>query len=125
VFCAGLAYLAEGFGKLVMVIGLVGVALSLFGFMKLKPEEGKTATPEGSAALKLAGIVVTWGGWFVTVVGLHLFASTGGRLVFALLGITVSLIGIIGVLPTAFGRKTAGKLQPSSFAPKTTMEHSR
>lgn len=124
VLCAGLAYITEGFGKLVLVIGLAGVALSLFGFYKLKPEEGETAQPEGNAVLKILGIVITWGGWLVTVVGIHLTASVPGRLIFALAGIAISLIGIIGVLTVAFGKKVAGKLQVSPLA-KTSMEHSR
>ena len=124
VLCAGLAYLTEGFGKLVLIIGLAGVALSLFGFYKLKPAEGETAQPEGNAVLKILGIVITWGGWFVTVVGIHLTPSVPGRLIFALAGIAISLIGIIGVLTVAFGKKVAGKLQVSALA-KTSMEHSR
>ena len=126
VLCAGLAYLAEGFGKLVLLIGVVGVAISLFGFMKIKPMEGKTAGVPGNTSLKLLGLVVTWGGWLITVSGLHITTSLGGRLVFALVGIAVSLVGIIGVLTTAFGKSVAGKAQSSSFmAAKTTMEHSR
>jgi hypothetical protein len=125
VLCAGIAYFQEGFGKLVMVIGFAGVALSLFGFMKLKPEEGETATPEGNTALKLAGILVAWGGWFVTVAGIHITPSVSGRLIFALVGIAISLVGIIGVLPVAFGKKVAGKLQMSRLAPKPSMEHGR
>jgi hypothetical protein len=124
VLCAGLAYIAEGFGKLVLIIGLAGVVLSLFGFYKLKPEEGETARPEGNAMLKVLGIVITWGGWFVTVAGLHITPSVPGRLIFALAGIAISLIRIIGVLTVAFGKKIAGKLQASAFA-KTSMEHSR
>jgi hypothetical protein len=126
VLCAGLAYVTVGFGKLVLVIGLVGVVASLIGFMKIKPLEGRTAGTAGVPLMKLAGILVTWGGWFVTVVGLHLVSSTGGRIIFALAGIAVSLVGIIGLLPTAFGRSAAGKAGSTSFvAAKTTMEHTR
>jgi hypothetical protein len=124
--CAGLAYLAEGFGKLVLVLGLVAVAISLFGFLKIKPMEGKTAGVPGNAVMKLLGLAVALGGWFVTVAGLHITPSVGGRLVFALVGIAVSLVGVLGVLPIAFGKSMAGKAEPSSFAAaKTSMEHSR
>jgi len=125
VLCAGVAYFAEGFGKLVLVIGLVAVAMSLFGFLKIKPEEGETATPEGLAALKIAGIFVALGGWFVTIAGLHITPSVPGRLVFALVGIAISLVGVIGVLPVAFGKKTVGRKLTASFPAKASMEHSR
>jgi hypothetical protein len=124
--CAGIAYFTVGFGKLVMLFGLAGVAISLIGFMKIKPTEGKTAGVPGNAAMKLMGIAVTWGGWFVTVAGLHISAGLGGRFVFALAGIAISLIGVLGILPIAFGKSLAGKSEPSSFvAAKTSMEHSR
>ena len=126
VLCAGLAYLTVGFGKLVLVIGLVGVVASLIGFMKIKPLEGRTAGPAGVPLMKLAGILVTWGGWLVTVFGLHLVSSTGGRIIFALAGIAVSLVGIIGLLPTAFGRSVAGKAGSANLiAAKTTMEQTQ
>lgn len=126
VFCAGLAYFAEGFGKLVFLIGLAGILVSLFGFMKLKPQEGQTARPEGATAMKILGIAIAWGGWFVTIAGLHLTTSVPGRLIFALAGIGITLFGVLGVLPVAFGKSVAGKAQASSFgAVKTSMEHSR
>jgi hypothetical protein len=76
--------------------------------------------------MKLLGIAVALGGWFLTVAGIHITQSVGGRLIFALVGIAVSLIGVIGVLPIAFGKGMAGQAEPSSFsAAKTTMEHSR
>jgi hypothetical protein len=124
--CAGIAYFTEGFGKLVLVFGLAGVAISLVGFLKIKPLEGKTGGVPGNAMMKLMGLAVALGGWFVTVAGLHITPSVGGRLVFALVGIAVSLVGVIGVLPIAFGKSMAGKAEPSSFAAaKTSMEHSR
>src|SRR6266849_6449931 len=123
VLCAGVAYFAEGFGKLVLLIGAVGLAISLAGFLKIKSLEGRAAGPAGVPLMKLVGILVTWGGWLVTVVGLHLVSSTGGRIVFALAGIAVSLGVIIGLLPTAFGRSVAGKAGSTNFiATKTTME---
>jgi len=125
VFCAGLAYFAEGFGKLVLLIGFAGVVISLVGFLKIKPLEGKTANPATIASLKILGIAVALGGWFVTIAGLHITTSVSGRLVFALVGIAISLVGVLGVLPAAFGRSVAGKAQPSFMGAKTTMEHSR
>jgi hypothetical protein len=124
--CAGLAYFTEGFGKLVLVLGLAAVAISLVGFLKIKSMEGKTAGVAGNPAMKLLGIAVALGGWFVTIAGLHITTSVGGRLIFALVGIGITLFGVLGVLPIAFGKSMAGKAEPSSFASaKTTMEHSR
>ncbi len=124
--CAGLAYLAEGFGKLVLVLGLAAVAISLYGFLKIKTMEGKTAGVAGNPVLKLLGIAVALGGWFVTIAGLHITTSVGGRLIFSLVGIGITLVGVLGVLPIAFGKSMAGKAEPSSFvAAKTSMEHSR
>lgn len=124
--CAGLAYFELGAGKLFLLLGLAGVAASLLGFMKLKETEGKTAGPAGSAVTKLVGILVVLGGWLVTVIGIHLVPSTGGRILFAVAGIAVSLVGIIGVLTMGFGKSMAGQATASSFVTaKTTMEHTR
>jgi hypothetical protein len=121
-----MAYFAEGFGKLVLLFGLAGVVISLVGFLRIKPMEAKSAGVLGNAAWKLMGLAVALGGWFITVSGLHITSSIGGRLVFALVGIAVSLIGVLGVLPVAFGKPLAGRAERSSFAAaKTTMEHSR
>lgn len=109
VLCAGMAYYSSGLGKLLLLVGLVGVIASLMGFAKIKGLEGDVPGLPGSAALKLAGILITWLGWLVTVMGLHVTASVGGRLVFALAGIGISLYGILGVLTTAFGRKAVGR----------------
>lgn len=114
--CAGIAYSTEGFGKLVLVLGLAAVIISLVGFLKIKPAEGKTAGVPGNATLKLLGLAVALGGWFITIAGLHITTSVGGRMVFAIAGIAVSLIGVLGVLPVAFGKSMAGKEGPSSFA---------
>jgi len=109
VLCAGLAYLAEGFGKLVLVLGLAAVVVSLVGFLRIKPMEGKTAGVAGTASLKLLGTAVALGGWFITIAGLHVTTSVSGRMIFAISGIAVSLIGVLGVLPAAFGKSLAGK----------------
>ena len=123
VLCAGLAYLAEGFGKLVLVLGLVAVVISLVGFLKIKPLEGKTAGVEGTTSLKLLGIAVALGGWFITIAGLHITTSVGGRMTFALVGIAVSLIGVLGVLPSAFGKNLAGKSASAKLVvAKSTVE---
>ena len=74
------------------MLGLAAVAISLVGFLKIKSLEGKTAGAEGQG-MKLLGIAIALGGWFVTVAGLHITTSNGGRLVFALAGIAITLVG--------------------------------
>jgi len=50
----------------------------------------------------LAGIVVTLLGWVIAVMSVSLTSSVGGRMVTVLIGLAVSLIGIIGVINRAF-----------------------
>jgi hypothetical protein len=49
----------------------------------------------------LAGIVVTLLGWLIAVTSVSLTSSVSGRLVLVLIGLAVSLIGIIGVINRA------------------------
>lgn len=49
----------------------------------------------------LAGIVVTLLGWLIAVTSVSLTSSVGGRLVVVLIGLAVSLVGIIGVINRA------------------------
>ena len=46
----------------------------------------------------LIGVFVTLLGFVISVLSLNLTSSVGGRLVLVLLGLAVSLFGIIGVL---------------------------
>ena len=124
VLCAGIAYFTEGFGKLVLLFGLIGVVISLIGFMKIKSMEGTTGGPPGNTMMKLVGLLVALGGWFVTIAGLHITSSVGGRMVFAIVGIAISLIGVLGVLPAAFGKSAAGKATAATLvAAKSAAEH--
>lgn len=50
----------------------------------------------------IAGIVVTLLGFLISIVSLAATSSVAGRLVMVLVGITVSLVGIIGVLNRGF-----------------------
>jgi len=49
-----------------------------------------------------AGVVVTFLGFLISVMSLSMTSSVNGRLIMVLLGIAVSLGGIIGVLNRAF-----------------------
>ncbi|MBZ5501460.1 MAG: hypothetical protein LAN59_04345 [Acidobacteriia bacterium] len=109
VFCAGIAYLEGGSGKLMLVIGAAGLLASLFGMLKIKPLEGKTALKPGPGAMKLAGAGVCALGWLITLVGMHITPSTSGRIVLALVGIGVSLFGMLVILPAAFNKNAVWK----------------
>lgn len=110
VACAGIAYWTGGFGKLLFIVGLVILVASLFGFLKLKPLEGKPAQRATPTMMKLTGAFLAAFGWVLTLFGMHLVPSTGGRIVFALVGIAVSLFGILYVLPSAFNKNAIWKV---------------
>jgi len=109
VACAGLASFSSGMGKVLLLVGVVIVLASLFGFMKLKPLEGKIAVRPGPTGMKLIGAFIAAFGWVLTLFGMHLVSSVGGRIVFSLFGIAVSLLGIIYVLPAAFNKNAIWK----------------
>ena len=50
----------------------------------------------------IAGIVVTLLGFLISVASLGVMSSVSGRMVMVLVGIAVSLVGIIGVLNRGF-----------------------
>jgi len=107
--CAGIAYLSSGYGKLLLVIGAAVFLGSLFGFLKIKPQEGKPAQKTSSAGMKLLGAFLAALGWILTLFGMHIVDGTGGRIVIALIGIAVSLAGMIYVLPAAFNKNAIWK----------------
>ena len=82
---------------------------SLFGMLGIKSLEGKTAVKPEPMAMKLVGAACALLGWVITLFGMHLTPSTGGRIVLALVGIGVSLFGIIVVLPAAFNKNAVWK----------------
>lgn len=106
VAAAGLAYASTGGGIVALVIGLIGVAASLVGFIRLKPLEGKTGTSSDPTVMKLAGVALALGGWLIVLFGIHASSSVGGRMTTTLIGLGVSLAGVIGLLPAA-ARKNA------------------
>lgn len=109
VAAAGLAYVATGAGKLALVIGLVIVAVSMFAFFKIKPAEGKVAARPQPALMKLGGVAVVLVGWLIVLFGLHLTPSVGGRMTLTLIGLAVSLVGVIGILPAAANKNAIWK----------------
>src|SRR5260370_17753368 len=107
--CAGLAYLSTGFGKLVLAVGAVIFVASLFGFLKIKPLEGKPAQKASSMGMKLGGAFTAALGSGLTLFGMHLVAGTRGRIVLALVGIAVTLFGILYILPPPFNKHAISK----------------
>jgi hypothetical protein len=130
VLCAGFADYDSGMGKALLALGAIGVIGSLFGYMGIKSLEGKTALKSNPTGMKLVGAAVCALGWLLTLMGIHLTDSVGGSIVFSLLGIGVTLFGIIFVLPAAFNKNAvwkgdSGTDRASVAAAKTSMEHSR
>jgi hypothetical protein len=52
--------------------------------------------------MAIAGLVVTLLGFIISLASLTLTSSVNGRMVLVLLGIAVSLVGIIGLLNRAY-----------------------
>jgi len=109
VLCAGI-YLSPGaLGVLLIIVGGAGFVGSLLGMLKIKSQEGASALKPSSGVMKLIGAGVALFGWVITLFGMHLTPSVAGRLVLALLGIAVTLFGIVVVLPAAFNKNAVWK----------------
>src|SRR6266849_6052167 len=102
--CAGIAYFSTGYGKLFTVIGVVALIANLAGLWKAKPLEVKPALRAAPVGLKMAGALAALLGWVLILFGLHFITGTGGRIMLALIGIAVSLFGIVYLLPAAFNK---------------------
>jgi hypothetical protein len=109
VLCAGIYEFSSGFGKLLLLVGAVVLVGSLFGMLSVKSQEGKTAMAASAMSMKLLGAAAAALGWVITLFGMHITPSTGGRIVLALVGIAVSLFGIIVILPAAFNKNAVWK----------------
>jgi hypothetical protein len=99
--CAGGAYFGSGVGKLALIVGLAMLLASFVGGIKLKPLEGKTAEKGQSAVKRLLGLAFALGGWIIAVVGVNVASANAARLIAVLIGIGVTLVGVIGILPKA------------------------
>jgi len=109
VLCAGIFFWSGGMGKLLFVVGAAGIAGSVFGMLSIKSLEGKTALKPSPLVMKLIGAGASALGWVITLFGMHLTPSVSGRILLALVGIGVSLFGIIVVLPAAFNKNAVWK----------------
>jgi hypothetical protein len=61
------------------------------------------------ADMTLAGLAVTFLGFVIAFVSLGATSSTGGRMSMVLVGIVVSLVGIMGVITPAYQKQWIGK----------------
>ncbi|HEY1800369.1 MAG TPA: hypothetical protein VGG46_05475 [Terriglobales bacterium] len=59
--------------------------------------------------MKLVGILMAVAGWLVPVVGLGMTQSNAARLTLCIVGIGISLIGILGVLNKAHQKEAVWK----------------
>ncbi|MGC1461976.1 MAG: hypothetical protein WA802_07230 [Terracidiphilus sp.] len=107
--CAGIAFFTSGAGKLALLLGAVAVVASLWGFLNIKPLEGKTGGGAQPAVMKLIGVAVVLLGWLTVLFGLHISAGVSGRMVTSILGLVVSLAGIFFVLAPAVSKNAIWK----------------
>jgi hypothetical protein len=107
--CAGIAYLSSGSGIAALIVGLIVLAVSFGLFLSIKPQEGKVPENVQPFVLKLAGIVAALGGWLIVLVGMHMTASVSGRMTAAVVGIAVTLFGILYLLPAAANKNAIWK----------------
>jgi hypothetical protein len=109
VTAAGIAYFSSGSGKLALIGGLVVLAVSFGMFFKIKPEEGEVADKGQPSVVRLAGVLAAFLGWVIVVFGLNLSSSVSGRMVTTLIGIAVSLVGSLILLPIAANKNAIWK----------------
>ena len=107
--CAGMLNWSGGSGKLMLLVGVVVFIAGLAMAKGLKAGEGRVAQRPGAEGGKIAGGLLALCGWLITVVGIQVVTSTGGRMLVALVGIATSLFGIIVVLPAAINKNAIWK----------------
>jgi hypothetical protein len=78
-------------------------------FLKIKPEEGEVADKGQPAVMRLAGVLAAFLGWVIVLVGLNLSSNVSGRMITTLIGIGVSLVGAIVLLPAAANKNAIWK----------------
>ncbi len=59
--------------------------------------------------MALAGLVVTFIGFLISAASVGVMSATGGRLVMVLVGIAVSLFGILGIINPAYQKNAVWK----------------
>ncbi len=59
--------------------------------------------------MKIVGLMLVFGGWLISVIGLNIASSNAGRLIMCLIGIATCMVGILGVLNKAFLKRAVWK----------------
>jgi cytochrome c biogenesis protein CcdA len=59
--------------------------------------------------MALVGLVVTFVGFLISAASVGMMSATGGRLVMVLIGIAVSLFGIMGIINPAYQKDAVWK----------------
>jgi hypothetical protein len=59
--------------------------------------------------MALVGLVVTFVGFLISAASVGMMSATGGRLVMVLVGIAVSLFGILGIINPAYQKNAVWK----------------
>ena len=77
--CAGIAFSIPASPKWRLIVGAIVLAISLWGFFKIKPLEGETGGGAQPAVMKLIGVAVVLAGWLFVLLGLHITASVGAQ----------------------------------------------
>ena len=57
--------------------------------------------------MAIVGLIVTLLGFIISVASLGMSSSVGGRMAIVLVGLVVSLVGIIGLINPAYQKKAA------------------
>jgi len=106
---AGYAGFGGGISKAILAVGLLLLAFAFWRFFSIKPLEGKVALKSQPAVVKLAGLAINIAGWLIVVFSVHITKSVGGRMAGAILGILVSLLSLVVVLPSACNKNAIWK----------------
>ncbi len=107
--CAGIAFSPSGSAKVALILGAASVGVALWGFFRIKPLEGKTGDGPQPAVMKLVGVAVVLGGWLFVLLGLHMTAGVGARMMTSIVGFGISLAGIFFVLAPAVSKNAIWK----------------
>jgi hypothetical protein len=107
--CAGLTGISGGLGKILLLVGLLVLAASAVKFMAIKKLEGPIALGSQPAVMKIVGLAITIAGWLVVLCGLYLSKGVGGRMVIALVGLAISLVGPLAIIPAACNKNAIWK----------------